>query len=61
MTNVNGPLPTSSQQEGGTQTGTASENDEESSLFITRLPRATLLTLTSCASLNAYNQAVSEE
>jgi len=60
MANVNGPLPTSSQQEGGTQAGTASKSDDES-LFITPLPRAAPPTSPSRASSNACEPAVSEE
>ena len=35
VTNVSGPLPTSLQQEGGTQAGTAKETNDERRLFIT--------------------------
>ena len=62
VTNVNGPLPTSSQQEGGTPTGTASESEDDNrGLFITPLTRAALLPSPSRASSNAYDLAVSEE
>ena len=62
VTNVNGPLPTSSQQEGGTQAGTVSgSEDEDRSLFITPLPRAAPPSSPSHASSNAYDLAVSEE
>ena len=62
VTNVNGPLPTSSQQEGGTQAGTVSESeDEDRSLFITPLPSAAPPNSPSHASSNAYDLAVSEE
>ena len=62
VTNVSGPLPTSSQQEGGTQAGTVSgSEDEDRSLFITPLPRAAASSSPSHASSNAYDLAVSEE
>ena len=57
-----GPLPTGSQQEtGGTRAGTASESDDERSLFITPIPRAAPASSPSRASSNAYDLAVSEE
>ena len=62
VTNVNGPLPTSSQQQGGTQAGTVSgSEDEDRSLFITPLPRAAPPSSPLYASSNAYDLAVSEE
>ena len=62
MTNVNGPLPTSSQQERVTQAGTVSgSEDEDRSLFITPLLRAAPPSSPSHASSNAYDLAVSEE
>lgn len=58
-----GPLPTSSRQEaGGTQAGTASESDDERSLFITPLPMAApALTSPSRPSSNLHDLAVSGE
>ena len=57
-----GPLPTSSQRKaGGAQAGTASESDEEGSLFITPLPRVAPLNSPSSASSNAHDLAVSED
>lgn len=61
VTNVNGPLPTSSQQEGETQAGTAKESDDERRLFITPLSRAAPLTSPARASSDAYDLEVSEE
>ena len=61
VTNVNGPLPTSSQQEGETQAGTAKESDDETRLFITPLSRAAPLTSPARASSYAYDLEVSEE
>ena len=61
VTNVNGPLPTSSQQEGETQAGTAEESDDETRLFITPLSRAAPLTSPARASSYAYDLEVSEE
>ena len=61
VTNVNGPLPTSSQQEGETQAGTAKESDDERRLFITLLSRVAPLTLPARASSHAYNPEVAEE
>jgi len=57
-----GSLPTGSQQKtGGTRPGTASESENERSLFITPLPRDAPLTSPSRASSNVYDLAVSEE
>ena len=56
-------LPTSSQQKaGGAQAGTASDSDDESSLFVTPLPRAAPQNSPrSSASSNAHDLAVSED
>ena len=54
-------MPTSSQQEGGTQAGRAEESDDERRVFITPLSRAAPLASLSCASSHAYDLAVSEE
>ena len=54
-------LPTSSQQEGGTQAGTAKESDDERRLFITPLSRAAPLTSPARANSYAYDLKVSEE
>ena len=57
-----GTLPTSSQRKaGGAQAGTASESDEEGSLFITPLPRVAPLNSPSSASSNVHDLAVSED
>ena len=61
VTNVNGPLPTSSQQKGGTQAWTALESDDERSLFITQLSRAAPLTSPSRARSNTHDLVVSED
>ena len=58
VTNVNGPLPTSSQKEGETQAGTAKESDDERRLFITPLSRAAPLTSPARASSYAYDLEV---
>ena len=59
VSSVNGKLPTSSLEKGGTQAGRASEiDDNDRSLFITPLSRATPPTLPSCANSNSYYPTV---
>ena len=56
-----GFLPASSQQKAeGTQAGTASESDDERSLFIMPLPRAAPVAPPSLKNLNADDLAISE-